>query len=144
MRALRTLVACAAAVLVTASVTPQAFAAGLELDNASGISSRSCDASVDGGSAGDACFRKYGDYFYLFGYSTNTRVVVQWRLTDGSRSGLIRWTPSAQFTNGVKNKDLPENKYLEFRFGVCQPGSGCDAVGDAQWLSGWRLVNNNG
>jgi hypothetical protein len=115
---------------------PSAQAATLELDNASGIGSMaSCQAYV-ASSAGDACYHAYGDYFYLSGYDTSTRVAVYWKLGDGSRHGIIRWKPTDQYTKGVMNKNLPEGKQVGIRFGVCYAGSGCDQVGDIQFLTG--------
>ncbi len=138
MKLHRLLLAGAAALALTTSTTPQAFAAALEIDEASGIGSYVCDVSADGGPAGRACFRKDGDYFYLFSYDKSVRVAVQWRLTDDSRRGIIRWRPSDRYTWGVKNKNFYEYKTLEFRFGVCKSGSGCDAVADVNWQTGWK------
>ncbi|QIM21848.1 hypothetical protein G7075_13110 [Phycicoccus sp. HDW14] len=137
IHAVRTVLAGAAAVLVAASATPQAVAASLEVNNATGIGSHACNVTADGGSAGEACFRRDGDYFYLFSYNPGVRVAVQWRLTDGSRQGLIRWNPTDQYRWGVKNKDFYEYKTVQFRFGVCQ-GGGCDAVGEVSWQTGWK------
>lgn len=141
VRSVRAVLAASAAVLVSAAATPQAFAAELVVENMTGISSRSCDVYADGGPAGDACFRKYGDYFYIFGYDTNTRLAVHWRTADGSRRGLIRWQPTAQFTKGVKNKNFDENTVIEFRFGVCKPGSGCNTLSDVNWQTGFRRTS---
>jgi hypothetical protein len=125
----------AATLLLTA---PSASAATLEIDNASGIGSMaSCQGYADGGSAGYACFHAYGDYFYLYSGNSGVRVAVQWKLGDGSRAGIIRWMPTDQYTKGVKNKDLPENKQVGMRFGVCWAGQGCDTAADIQFLSGW-------
>lgn len=137
MRTVRTLLTAATAVLVAAAATPQAFAAAPEIDNASGIPSHVCNVSaVD--SNGTFCFRKDGDYFYLQGGNSGVRVVGQWKLSDGSRKGFIRWTPTDRYTWGVANKNLPEQLNVSFRFGICYAGQGCDTAADAQWLTGWK------
>ncbi len=137
MRSFRTVLAASAAVVAMTAGSTQALAAAPELDSATGIGSRSCDVSAVS-SHGSACFRKDGDYFYLYGGNTGVRVVAQWRLTDGSRNGFIRWTPTERYTSGVKNKNFYEYKTVEFRFGICYAGQGCDSAGDAQWLTGWK------
>lgn len=140
MRTVRTLLTAATTVLIAASATPQAFAAGLEVNSATGIGSHVCNVTADGGPAGEACFRKDGDYFYLFSYNPGDRVAVQWRLTDGSRQGLIRWNPTERYRWGVKNKNFYEYKTVQFRFGVCQ-GGGCDTVGEVAWQTRWKTAS---
>lgn len=137
MRSLRMLVAASVATVAVAAGSTQALAAAPELDSATGIGSSACDVSAVS-SHGSACFRKDGDYFYISGDDTGVRVVAQWRLTDGSRNGFIRWTPTERYTTGVKNKNFYEYKTVQFRFGICFAGQGCDTAGDAQWLTTWR------
>ena len=136
MRLMRTLLLPLTA-LATLVAAPTAQAATLELDSSTGVGSvGSCAATSSGGSHGYACFQRYGDYFYLGGYD-GVRVGVYWRHRDGSRHGIIRWTPTDRYTLGFKNKDLDEDKVVEFRFGICAAGSGCDAVGDLIFVGNW-------
>lgn len=135
-----TLTAAAASLLMLAA-SPNASAAPLELDTMTGISSTASCQAFSNHPAGSACFHSYGDYFYLHDASGPGKVVVHWKLGDGSRRGLIRWGATAQFTNGVKNKNLPEGKLVGIRFGVCM-NSACDSLDDVNFqASEWSWAN---
>lgn len=135
-----TLTATAAALLMLGSTT-NANAATLEIDNMTGISSTPSCQALSSHPAGSACYHADGDYFYLHDASGPGKVVVQWKLESGARAGLIRWGASAQFTNGVKNKDLPENNRVGIRFGVCM-NTRCDRLSDVNFqASTWKWAN---
>ena len=68
---------------------------------------------------GQGCFFYNGDDFWLVdkagdGYS----VAIQWKLTDGSRSGLIR-DKLGNGVNSMLDKDFPETATLKWRMGRC-------------------------
>lgn len=137
----RTTLTAAAASLLILGTAPNASAVTLELDSMTGVSSMASCQAADHHPAGDACYHAYGDYFYLRDVSGPGKVVVHWKLGDGSRRGLIRWGATDQYVVGVKNKNLPEGKRVGIRFGVCM-NSRCDRLSDVNFeASTWSWTN---
>lgn len=87
---------------------------------------------------GQACYYWDTDEWYLLDKANDgSSVGVQWRLLDGSRSGLIRDKLGAG-VNSVLNKSYPDGTVVKWRMGRCNVGSGrtCTSSGDFTWEPG--------
>jgi hypothetical protein len=139
---IRRTLACVVAALGLALTTASPVSAA-ELENEptvrSTLSTMKCAAWHHIAGLGGACFQSDGDWFELYDWGDDgLRVAVQWRLTDGSRRGLIRHVQSSGVA-GMRNKNFYENKTLEMRLGTCRPtaSNSCVALSTYNWRTGW-------
>ena len=124
------------------AVTTASPVSAAELENQATLRSTrgamTCAAWHHVADLGGACFQSDGDWFELYDWNDDgLRVAVHWRLTDGSRRGLIR-LQGARIA-GMRNKDFYENKTLEMRLGTCRPtvSNSCVALSAYNWRTGW-------
>jgi hypothetical protein len=72
---------------------------------------------------GIACFFQYGDDFWISDQAEDGfSVGVQWKLTDGSRSGLIR-DKLGYHVSSMRYKDFDEGTIMKWRVGRCNGSS---------------------
>ncbi|RYC14280.1 hypothetical protein [Nocardioides zhouii] len=87
---------------------------------------------------GQACFYFDTDEWYVLDKQSDGRSVgVQWRLIDGSRSGLIRDKLGAG-VNSILNKSYPNGTAVKWRIGHCNTSGGktCTNASDFTWQAG--------
>ena len=73
------------------------------------------------------------------------RVAIHWRLSDGTRRGLCVNKAGSWADDKQCNKNLPENRTLELRLGVCDGGSdaACDSVGEFSRFGPWAETSTS-